>query len=61
MPAYPHRKHSEVMREAAGQLRCTTFYGPYGIDETGKQVRHLPVIVRWEDGQKHVVWPTRTV
>ena len=52
---------SQVMREAAGQLHCTTFYGRYGIDETGKQVRHLPVIVRWKDGQKHVVWPTRSV
>ena len=43
---------------AAGQLDFTTFYGRFLIDSaTGRQIGHRMPVVRWERGEKAVVWP----
>jgi len=34
-----------------------TALGRYGVDKTGKQLRHFPLIVQWQKGQKEIVWP----
>jgi branched-chain amino acid transport system substrate-binding protein len=47
-----------ALREAAGRLRCTTFYGPFAIDpRSGRQTAHSVVVVQWRNGEKKVVWP----
>ncbi len=32
--------------------------GGYKVDETGKQVGHIPLTVQWQDGEKVIVAPT---
>lgn len=47
-----------ALREAAGNLDFTTFYGRFKIDKnTGRQVGHTMPIVQWRCGSKVVVWP----
>jgi len=43
-----------ALREAASRLRCTTLYGSFAIDRSGRQVAHEVVVVRWEHGQKRL-------
>lgn len=54
--------HPRCLREVAGQLDFTTFYGRFRIDPaTGRQIGHEPVVVQWQRGGKRVVWPPQTV
>lgn len=46
-----------LVREAMGFLRFTSFYGDWGIDETGKQIAHKSVLIQWQNGRKEIVWP----
>ncbi len=47
-----------ALREAAGRLRFTTFYGPYAIDpKTGRQTAHPMLVTQWQRGRKEIVWP----
>jgi len=40
---------------AATSLDTSTLYGPFGIDgETGAQIRHEPVLLRWRGGELEV-------
>jgi len=48
----------KALREAAGRLRFTTFYGPYAIDlKTGRQTAHPMLVTQWQKGRKEIVWP----
>jgi branched-chain amino acid transport system substrate-binding protein len=48
----------KALREAAGRLRCTTFYGPYALDlKTGRQTAHRMLVTQWQKGRKEIVWP----
>jgi branched-chain amino acid transport system substrate-binding protein len=48
----------KALREAAGRLRFTTFYGPYAIDpRTGRQIAHPMLVTQWQKGRKEIVWP----
>ncbi|MGE3538037.1 MAG: amino acid ABC transporter substrate-binding protein [Candidatus Tectimicrobiota bacterium] len=48
----------EALRQAAGSLDCTTFYGRYRIDpSSGRQLGHRMPVVQWQHGQKNVLWP----
>lgn len=47
-----------VLRQVAGRLDFTTFYGRYSINPgTGRQVGHRMPVVQWQAGHKIVVWP----
>ena len=47
-----------ILRQVAGHLDFTTFYGRYRIDpSTGRQVGHRMPVVQWQEGGKVVVWP----
>ncbi len=46
-----------ALREAAAQLRFSTFYGNFQIDEYGRQIGRETLLVQWQEGQKTVVWP----
>ena len=49
-----------ALRAAARRLRCTTFYGPFGIDAvTGRQTAHHMLVTQWQHGGKKVVWPSQ--
>ena len=49
---------SAALRETAGDLDFSTFYGRFKIDPaTGRQIGRPVVIVQWQSGRKVVVWP----
>ena len=47
----------EKVRDTLSSLDTMTVMGRYGVDRDGKQVRHLAVIVQWQEGRKEVVAP----
>lgn len=47
----------EKLRDTLSSLDTMTVMGRYGVDRDGKQVRHLAVIVQWQNGRKEVVAP----
>jgi branched-chain amino acid transport system substrate-binding protein len=48
----------KALRDAASQLRFTTFYGPYATDaKTGRQLAHPMLVTQWQRGRKEIVWP----
>ena len=48
---------NHAMRETAAELRFSTFYGNFQIDETGRQVGRETMLAQWQDGRKNTVWP----
>jgi branched-chain amino acid transport system substrate-binding protein len=42
---------------AARALRCTTFFGRFGLGPDGRQADHSLVVVQWQDGAKCIVGP----
>ena len=46
-----------ALLEAARRLRCTTFFGRFGLGEDGRQGDHDVLAVQWQQGVKRVVWP----
>jgi branched-chain amino acid transport system substrate-binding protein len=49
------------LRAAAAALRITTFFGPFAIDPaTGAQTAHQMLVVAWQRGRKHILWPRST-
>ena len=52
------RLKPRALREAAGNLDFSTFYGRFRIDPTtGRQTGRSPLIVQWQQGRKVAVWP----
>lgn len=48
----------DALRDHLFELNMTTILpGEYRVDETGKQVGHIPLSVQWQDGEKVVVTP----
>ena len=48
----------KVLRETAGKLDFSTFYGRFRIDPvTGRQVGRSSLIVQWQRGRKLILWP----
>lgn len=46
-----------ALENAAARLRCTTFYGRFGLGPDRVQIDHEILVVQWRDGVKRVVWP----
>ena len=46
-----------ALAAAARVLDCTTLYGRFRVDATGRQVGHQVLTVQWQDGERRVVWP----
>ncbi len=38
-------------------LDINTAFGRFGVDKHGKQLRHFPLIIQWQNGKKEIVWP----
>ena len=47
----------KAVLEAARRLRCTTFFGRFGLGEDGRQVDHELLVIQWQGGLKRIVWP----
>jgi len=48
----------EYIQAAAQKLVCQTLFGAFQLDPlTGLQTGHQVIIVQWQQGQRHVVWP----
>jgi len=47
----------DALLAAARALRCTTFFGRFGLGPDGRQADHALVVVQWRDGAKCVVAP----
>jgi len=43
--------------ETARGLRCTTFFGRFGLGGDGRQEDHQILVVQWQQGVKRIVWP----
>ena len=48
---------SDKVRETLLKLEMKTAFGEYKVDETGFQIAHKMVILQWQEGKKHIVWP----
>jgi len=46
-----------ALAAAARALDCTTLYGQFRLDASGRQVGHQVLTVQWQDGERRVVWP----
>ena len=46
-----------ALLDAARSLRCTTFFGRFGLGDDGRQSDHDLLVVQWRAGVKRVVWP----
>ncbi len=47
----------EGLRNILSKLDTMTVIGRYGVDTKGKQKRHFPLIIQWQNSKKNVVWP----
>jgi branched-chain amino acid transport system substrate-binding protein len=47
----------EALVAAARALRCTTFFGRFGLGPDGRQADHALVVVQWQNGAKCIVGP----
>jgi branched-chain amino acid transport system substrate-binding protein len=47
----------EALGATARRLRCTTFFGRFGLGDDGRQLEHDVLVVQWRAGVKRIVWP----
>lgn len=47
------------LRDTLAVMDTMTVIGRYGVDKSGRQMRHFPLIVQWQAGEKKVVWPEK--
>ena len=47
----------ETLRDSLSKIDTMTLIGRFGVDQKGKQRRHFPLIIQWQNQQKKVVWP----
>jgi len=48
---------NDAVRKALGDLKFTSFYGGWDVDDTGKQIGHSMVNVQWQGGKRVIIWP----
>jgi branched-chain amino acid transport system substrate-binding protein len=47
----------KAIREVLSTMNAISIIGMYGVDKTGRQTRHSPLIIQWQKGKKEIVWP----
>ena len=45
------------IRNVLSAMNTVSIIGRYGVDKTGRQVKHFPLIIQWQDGKRQIVWP----
>ncbi len=48
---------TEAVRLTLLRMDAMTLIGRFGVDSTGKQVRHQSFVVQWQHGRREIVWP----
>jgi branched-chain amino acid transport system substrate-binding protein len=48
---------ADKVRKALLELKFTTLFGDYAVDQDGFQTAHKMVTLQWQDGKRAVVWP----
>jgi len=48
----------DALAAASRRLRCTTFFGRFGLGADGAQEAHEMLVVQWSGRAKRVVWPS---
>lgn len=49
--------NDDVIRDVLLNLKTTTIFGPFEVDERGYQIANQGVMIQWRNGQKVIVWP----
>ena len=47
------------IRNFISTLDTVTVIGRFKVDHTGKQIGHNPILIQWQNGEKHIVYPTK--
>lgn len=47
----------KLLRDTLSTLDTITIVGRYGVDRTGKQIRHFAVTTQWQNGERKIVAP----
>lgn len=47
----------ERIREILASMDAMSIIGRYGVDAGGMQIKHIPIDLQWQDGDKVIVWP----
>ena len=47
----------EEIRNNLASMNYVSIIGRYGVDKTGKQIRHFPINIQWQNGVKKIIWP----
>jgi len=47
----------DKVRDILSSLDTITIMGRYGVDSLGVQIRHLSLVIQWQNGKKEVVGP----
>lgn len=55
--AKTHSLDREKLRDALAALDAVTILGRYGVDHTGRQIRHFTSTIQWQHGKKEIVAP----
>jgi branched-chain amino acid transport system substrate-binding protein len=45
------------IRDVLSTMDAMSIIGRYGVDENGMQIKHFPITIQWQNGEKKVVWP----
>lgn len=48
----------EKIRGILSKMDAMSIIGRYGVDEQGKQIKHFPITIQWQGGEKKIVWPS---
>jgi branched-chain amino acid transport system substrate-binding protein len=45
------------IRDILATMDTMSIIGRYGVDNNGMQIKHFPISIQWQNGEKKVVWP----
>jgi branched-chain amino acid transport system substrate-binding protein len=45
------------IRDVLATMDAMSIIGRYGVDDNGMQIKHFPINIQWQNGEKKVVWP----
>jgi branched-chain amino acid transport system substrate-binding protein len=52
-----HSLDREKVRNILATMDTMSIIGRYGVDHNGMQIKHFPINIQWQNGEKKVVWP----
>ena len=52
------RMDRHKIRDVLSTMKTTSIIGRYGVDKNGKQIKHMPLIIQLQKGNREIVWPS---